>query len=341
MSGLLMVVGCRYGLNLSRADIRRQSDLRLCCFTTRTKYLLHAFLVLYRTMTSNSTPSLAIAPSSTHLENVKLHLMPFGIAYTGPAPVSTYFMVKDAPKDEEKEIGEAMVVDGVVSTTVAASDLTPNESLTEVTSLAAMDSQSTAASTLVEPESSSAGLLPQETILSSNTEEVLAGGSTTEKTRYVAAFRGRTIHGLEMEVPEGYAGFILGVEGEANKEVETKKGSDEVSSKRKLEESSSGKSKVSKKVQHSRKGRTTRNSTPVVEVEDEPMEDVHQSQEPNNDEDAAERILVPTAGFSSFTIWSADNVIDAGKDEYIRSLDEWVRMSALVSYHLKAFSMRN
>ena len=43
------------------------------------------------------------------------------------------------------------------------------------------------------------------------------------------------------------------------------------------------------------------------------------------------RTLKPTSTFSSFVLWNADRPVDENKDEYLRSLTEWTKLSAVVS----------
>jgi hypothetical protein len=86
---------------------------------------------------------------------------------------------------------------------------------------------------------------------------------TADKTRFVSAFRGRTVQGLEIGVPEGYGGIVL----------------------------------------RDRVGRST-------------MMDGETAQN-----------LYPSATFSSFVLWNADVPVDEGKDEYVRSLTEWMKLS--------------
>jgi hypothetical protein len=66
--------------------------------------------------------------------------------------------------------------------------------------------------------------------------------------------------------------------------------------------------------------------------------------EPERDEDASEaqagdtedssapavRVLRPSAMFSSFVLWNADIAVDEGKDEYLRTITEWMDLAAEV-----------
>ncbi len=41
--------------------------------------------------------------------------------------------------------------------------------------------------------------------------------------------------------------------------------------------------------------------------------------------------LRPTGKFNSIVVWHPDAPVDSGKDEYIRAIDEWTRLSRIVS----------
>jgi hypothetical protein len=89
--------------------------------------------------------------------------------------------------------------------------------------------------------------------------------TTADKTRFVSTFRGRTVDGVEVGLPEGYGGITLRDVG--------------------------------------------------------PWESTTM-----NGEDVA-RNLHPFARFSSIVLWNGDVPVDEGKDEYVRSLREWMKLS--------------
>ncbi|KIY69768.1 ribonuclease H1 small subunit [Cylindrobasidium torrendii FP15055 ss-10] len=111
----------------------------------------------------------------------------------------------------------------------------------------------------------------------------------------VSAFRGRTIHGKNVALPVGYVGAVL-------------------ASTSKTAGSSGGGPPVSKS------GRPKRGKK--VEKEDIRM-DV--------DEPKAKSTSAPVeAKFSEFTLWLPDNLSRERDDTYVRALDEWVNITALV-----------
>ncbi|TDL26686.1 ribonuclease H1 small subunit [Rickenella mellea] len=213
-----------------------------------------------------ASQALEISPASKTLPETTPNLMPFHINFSGLAPISTFFRVKDAP-EETGHCGAA-------------------------------------------PESA-IGLIEK------------------QKKRFLAAFRGRTVHGLEVCVPEGYQGVVLRVEGERNdsqtREVEEK-----------LEKKGKGKGKQTR-----RPTRASRRAQAVEEEECErepapssQMEVVDDDETllslQANPEDENVRRLKPSATFSSFVLWNPDGPVDEGKDEYLRSLNEWMSISAEV-----------
>lgn len=127
---------------------------------------------------ASKTSGIMIAPPQTAPKDASLHLMPFNIAYTGPAPLALYWNVRDAPKEEEKD-------ETKLTPTPSAS---PND-----TQVAEGDSQESTASTLVDA--------PVVNILKDTAKSL--------QKRFIAAFRGRSLHGLEIGLPSGYSGVVL------------------------------------------------------------------------------------------------------------------------------------
>jgi len=50
------------------------------------------------------------------------------------------------------------------------------------------------------------------------------------------------------------------------------------------------------------------------------------------EEEAPTCTLALASTFSSFVVWNPDIPVDEGRDEYIRSLNEWIKLSAMVSH---------
>lgn len=219
-----------------------------------------------------------LAPEKGSLPECTLNLMPFSIKYTGSAPVSTYFRPKPPPAQ--------------------------GDSLTNV------------ASGSQEGTSQQSTTTDATNPAESNTNPAATLDSTTKEDPLVAAFRGRTVRGTRISVPDGYTGVVL-IGAAAN---ETKQ--------------------VSPPPPPAGR-RPSRRSGRVIHVDedDEPQdvdmvdagEGVDDSAQ-GEEEEAPTRMLTLTSAFSSFVVWNPDIPLDEGRDEYIRSLNEWTRLSAMVSH---------
>lgn len=141
-----------------------------------------------------------------------------------------------------------------------------------------------------------------------------AAGSTPSLGRravsyFVSSFRGRTLHGTQIGVPAGYTGLVLkGVDG-----IKKEKGK-------------------GKAPQTHSPSRATRRSTRNRRDEDEDMEEYETATQ------SSAPVLNPTAQFSSFVLWHPDTLGREKDDEYVRSLNEWTKLSELVCLLLCAFS---
>ena len=114
--------------------------------------------------------------------------------------------------------------------------------------------------------------------------------------QFVSAFRGREIRGTRIAVPADYCGVLFAIDDKDNKKT-----------KQPLPVSKTGRPRRAKKVE---------------EKEDEEDEDTTQQTEP--------RVLRATSTFDSWMLWNPDNVVDEGRDEYIRGLGEWMNLCAEV-----------
>lgn len=132
------------------------------------------------------------------------------------------------------------------------------------------------------------------------TEETTAPSSS--ELHLAAAFRGRAIRGLTVDLPEGYAGVVL---SSSDKPAEAK-------------------SKPKAKKAPSSKRGSKRNA--VVEETDEDEDEMLMAAEISG----PVKTLEATGTFSSFVLWNADNPVDEGRDEYLRTLTEWTKIAAEV-----------
>jgi ribonuclease H2 subunit C len=177
--------------------------------------------------------------------------MPFHIAYNGPAPVTSYFLVEQ--------------------------DVEPDD--------------------IGKEEEDNDAAVPQI-------------NQPAPPAQFSATFRGRVMKGQQVNIPAGYTGLVVCSEGER---VETTK----------IQQTLVAKQRVSTRT----KGKQTRSAQ---STEDEPMEDVQMSISEETDVLQPEKSLSVQALFDSFILWNPDTRVDGGKDQYLRSLDEWIRLSEAV-----------
>ncbi|KAI0714135.1 ribonuclease H2, subunit C [Cerioporus squamosus] len=245
---------------------------------------------------SGTVEALTISPAHA-LPDATPNLMPFHIGYSGPAPISTYFRIRSSP-----------------SPTFGREARPPPKPLLSLSPEAQESSDSQA--TLVESvqgSSSSVTTVGSATAVDTNlaTGEGDAAVGSSDSRHYVASFRGREMHGMLVDLPDGYAGIVL-------RAPDDKKGKGAASDSRKRDEEKP----VSK-------GRTTRRSKRAqeeVKVEDEEMDaaDILGTAS----EEGSTRVLEPVSTFSSFLLWNPDIPVNEGRDEYVRSLAEWTRLAA-------------
>jgi Ribonuclease H2 non-catalytic subunit (Ylr154p-like) len=238
------------------------------------------------------------------------HLMPFHIQHTGPAPVSTYFHIN--PHTEP----------------LCQLSSTPNPSLpfgdsqTELTTATINTKVVLSEEKENIPAASDANRVAAEPTVTATTEvdvvvaNVKAPASPAQQSgpikrlsetakRFISSFRGRTVHGVEVTLPKGYAGIVL--RGDTNDRAHPYP-------------STASKSKR-------RPVRNTRRKP----IEDEELDEMSLDDE----EKPPVRALKPTARFDSFILWHPDIPVDEGKDEYFRSLSEWTNIASEVCSYVQ------
>lgn len=314
-----------------------------------------------------------------------------------PPPITNPVQVQDSQStDVEMETVLPTVTSSLPSPTPIPSTPSPNKTLPG--SIQASDSTSTlkVSSESIHSSfaSSSSNLLPLPEISSSVLKDI--------DKRFISSFRGRTIHGLTVDLPTGYMGLLLqgdpeptathadrvarvldadvksGFEGKNEDEEEWKSGR-KTRSKGKgvVGNGVKGKGKAKgKEMEPTKKappkGRLVRTAAPrrvvepeviTVDQEDQEMADPAPSTnitatEPpievtdstskgleliNDDDDTNTadwldndlgvdkgiplRKLIPQSTFSSITLWHADRAVDETRDEYYRTLTEWMALS--------------
>lgn len=106
------------------------------------------------------------------------------------------------------------------------------------------------------------------------------------------------MRGLQVDLPEGHSGVVLRIP--------------------EIHETES-----SSKVERNRKKGKKQQTLSQEENEDIEMLD-------GDDAEELRRVIRPIATFPSLVLWNPDIPVDEGRDEYLRSLHEWTRISAEV-----------
>ena len=291
-----------------------------------------------------SCPTIVLAPiqNASSLKRCTPNLMPFHINYSGPAPISTYLLVEPASemvgapspspdqstKDEGGNIEDNMVGTSADAKASCSGTITTETDLKPPPEEMAVPPPTEHEMTL-EDEAGGVSSHQQETHQSPwnatkhqpspKPEPSFAKRVTDATTRFISSFRGRRIQGLKVELPPGYVGVVLKADGNLG-ETDKVTGSARDNMRKKA-----AKTKV--------KGRSTRNSARVIDVdaeEENVVDDIMDVDETFVDP-ATIRSLVPVSQFSSFVLWHADHPVDEGRDEYFRSLTEWTRLAHEVS----------
>lgn len=122
---------------------------------------------------------------------------------------------------------------------------------------------------------------------------------------FIAAFRGRQVHGRTVDLPQGYGGVVLSAPSGDAKGQGDDTGTVETMARARG------------------KARSTRTCSRQMETDEDDAADA------DHDGSRVEiRRLTPVSRFSSLTVWSPDIPVDEGKDEYLRSLTEWTKLAA-------------
>ncbi|KAL1714757.1 ribonuclease H2, subunit C [Schizophyllum commune] len=224
------------------------------------------------------------------------NLLPFHIAHTGPAPVSTYFLTQPAKEVVGAPEGAKSLVNDAPTSSAPSSADAPKTSRAPKTAdgPSATDGPITTTPSASDVPSASGALA---TAASADLTSTIAHSSHSSK-RLVSSFRGRTVHGLRVDVPQGYLGVVLRADGQP----------------------------ATSRLRDTRPQKRGRRGAAAAEggggeaddamLQDDAMEDTRPS-----------RVLNPASQFSSFMVWGADIPVDEGRDDYIRALTEWTALA--------------
>nr|VWP02244.1 Uncharacterized protein [Ganoderma boninense] len=210
-----------------------------------------------------------------------------------------------------------------IGTTYGRDERPPPTPLPLSESQESTDSQSTLvdASSSSNPSSSSVATLASTSTLMDVDGDADVGHNNTarlptaDSSHFAASFRGRAMHGVEVDLPEGYAGLVL------RSPPGLQEGKSAAFGAKPHKEERNPKSK----------GRTTRRSKRAPEPEVVEVEGEHEHEGGDGSaplEEGATRLLQPISTFSSFVLWHPDVAVDEARDEYLRSLTEWTRLAA-------------
>ncbi|KAJ3833076.1 ribonuclease H2, subunit C [Lentinula raphanica] len=236
------------------------------------------------------------------------YLMPFHVAYTGPAPVSTYLRVENA----KSHVGcpEPFKTDSQMNASDTSNHNSACSSL-ETPSLLSEHKESDLAST--------SGTADKQKPTACDISSSSSDSTPDEQTRFSSAFRGRTIHGLNVDLPDGYTGVVFSTDDEAS---EPEKANEPAKRK--------GKAKVVVENQ----SRMTRGSARSRTARNEAMEamDVEAEEEEDGEGTASQSTLdlMPSSQFKSFVLWHPDIPVDPGRDEYMSALGEWMKIASVL-----------
>ncbi|KAG1808845.1 ribonuclease H2, subunit C [Suillus variegatus] len=253
-----------------------------------------------------------ISPVTLDLPECAPNLMPFHISHSGPAPISTYFRVKPSLSIPHLSITQNTSNETQLSTDNSQNTLVAEESQCSITTIAESQSTPLEQDSQTCPANVGAMVVDADsgTQASSSSEVARALPATPPvegslSNSFIAAFRGRQVHGRTVDLPQGYGGIVLSApSGDAKNQ-----GDDT--------------GMVETIAQTRGKGRATRTCSRQMDIDEDDAVDA------DHDGSRVEiRRLTPVSRFSSLTVWSPDIPVDEGKDEYLRSLMEWTKLAA-------------
>jgi hypothetical protein len=245
--------------------------------------------------------------------------MPFHISHSGPAPISTYFRVKPlTPSSPHLSHTQSTSNETHLFTDNSQNTLVAEESRCSLTTIAASQPASLEEDSQLCPAEVDAMVVDADsgTQVSSSSKVARVPPATlpvedSSKNSFIAAFRGRQVHGRTVDLPQGYGGIVLSAPR----------------SDAKIQGDDTGTRTIETMAQTRGKGRATRTCSRQMETDEDDAVDA------DHDDSRVEiRRLTPVSRFSSLTVWSPDIPVDEGKDEYLRSLTEWTKLAAEVCF---------
>ncbi|KAG1807010.1 ribonuclease H2 non-catalytic subunit-domain-containing protein [Suillus subaureus] len=256
------------------------------------------------------TTSMEISPVTLDLPECSPNLMPFHISHSGPAPISTYFRVKPStPSSPHLSLTQNTSNETHLSTDNSQNTLVSKDSQFSLTIIAESQSALLEEDSQACPAGVSALIADADSGTQASPSSELARAPPAAppvehslSNNFIAAFRGRQVHGRTVDLPQGYGGIVLSApSSDANSQ------GDDIATAETI-------------AQTRRKSRATRTCSRQMETDEDDAVD--------DDSRVEIRRLTPVSRFSSLTVWSPDVPVDEGKDECLRSLTEWTKLAA-------------
>jgi hypothetical protein len=286
---------------------------------------------------------LEIQRTGTDIPPAEVHLMPFHIEHTGKAPLSTYFRPSPAPA---RPAIAAQPTEAIIAPELEKLDLRSTDDTAKVETVdGQMDVDVNTATSQSESLSDT-----QPTTDAPNdhaNQPPLEDGAGSE--RLVASFRGRSIHGLKVPLPTGYGGLVLrtlAADGGSDTQFKaTPQSVPEAGKKKSVGKSAEEKKAAMAAAKERRAARRAGKGTAAsfdpdldnsadASVEASDVNQANDSVALVGNKDAQPSVpvntLYPTGAFSSFVVWNPDIPVDEGRDEYLRTLTEWIGLAAEV-----------
>ena len=135
-----------------------------------------------------SSTTLLILPQSAPDNLLKPNLMPFHIAYSGSAPISTYFLTRPLPPPPNSGVAEDTTY--LIDNNLVLRNVHNFHNPTQI-------------------EQSVDSIQPDNAQHASNTNQQASISQNVHPICYQAAFRGRAVLGQDFSLPDGYVGVIL------------------------------------------------------------------------------------------------------------------------------------
>ncbi|KAF8880209.1 ribonuclease H2, subunit C [Gymnopilus junonius] len=294
----------------------------------------------------SSAPNLVIPLATSEMPTCNPNLMPFHINYSGLAAVSAYMRVEkavsealtteDAKDGISKQANTTHTLLGLPGASAAVpspDNMKIQENVSEdqkmqisLSTMQSIESVNCSSTTLSIATGSTLVIGSEASFTSEPTQASLPPPALEDADRrFVSTFRGRTIHGLTVDLPSGCGGLVFQSESEDTSSNPTKKENTAAKGKAK----SGGMEAAGRS-----RGRLTRSAVSkrpeVIAVEDDDVEMAdpeHHRKLVTTLDDRPVRNLVPKSQFSSFTLWHADRPVDKGSDEYFRTSTEWISLA--------------